>query len=175
MKIKRNFAPCPSFEKEEIFRNGIFDFNISRILEDIHSGRLPVEKEDILIQEWCKSHGHHSSLNEDHLTTVDIDKTIIQAEIRPGFFTIINGNHRIEKAYWLGKSAISSYKLIGEQLIRHFITTHGCQAFMEYWNSKLFLKSFSTPMFILMRDLFRLRCRSTKNNYKDIWIFTRHI
>src|SRR5690606_37205797 len=131
------FTPCVAMENDEIFRNGIFGFNISRILEDIHSGRLPVEKEDILIQEWCKSHGHYSSLNEDHLTTVDIDKTIIQAEIRPGFFTIIDGNHRIEKAYRLGKSDISSYKLIGEQLIPYFITTKGYQAFVEYWNSKL--------------------------------------
>lgn len=106
-------------------------------MEDIHSGELVVVKENINIKKWFRWHGHNSSLNEDHIPTVDVDSIIIQAEIRPGIFSIIDGNHRIEKAFRLGKSSICSFKLVGEQLIPYFITYKGYKAFVEYWNSKL--------------------------------------
>lgn len=137
MHLNINFTPCPIKENDEIFGVGIFRFNISKILEDIHSGELVVAKENIDIKEWFRWHGHHSSLNEDHLPKVDIESIIIQAEIRPGIFSIIDGNHRIEKAFRLGKSSICSFKLVGEQLIPYFITSKGYNAFVEYWNSKI--------------------------------------
>jgi len=137
MHLKQLYVPCPVKENDEIFRNGVFHFNISKILEDIHSGKLVVGKECIDIKEWFKWNGHHSSLNEEHLPTVNIESIIIQAEIRPGIFTIIDGNHRIEKAFRLGKSSINSYKIMGEQLIPYFITEMGYRAFVAYWNSKL--------------------------------------
>ena len=137
MNLNKNYIPCTSKENDEIFRNGIFRFNISKMLQDIYSGQLIADKEDIDLKQWFRFHGHSSSLNEAHLTTVDIDKRIIQAEIRPGIFSIIDGNHRIEKAYRLEVSSIQSYKLMGEQLVPYFITTHGYRAFVEYWNSKL--------------------------------------
>ncbi|WP_062105435.1 hypothetical protein [Bacillus niameyensis] len=137
MHVKKLYEPCPVKENDEIFRNGVFHFNISRILEDIHSGKLVVDKEYIDINEWFKWHGHHSSLNEDHLSTVNIDSIIVQAEISPGIFSIIDGNHRMEKAFRLGNPSIYSYKLRREQLIPYFITEKGYQAFVEYWNSKL--------------------------------------
>lgn len=136
MHVSMQYVPCIVKENEEIFRNGIFHFNISKILEDIYSGRLVVDKELINIKEWFKSHGRHPSLNEEHLPTVDTESIIIQAEIRPEYFSIIDGNHRIEKAYRLGKSSIYSYKLMGEQLIPYFISERGYRAFVEYWNTK---------------------------------------
>lgn len=137
MYLNKDYRLCPAKENDEVFRNGIFQFNISKILEDIQSGELVVVKENIDIKEWFRWHGHSASLNENHLPTVEINSTIIQAEIRPGIFSIIDGNHRIEKAFRLGKSSIGSFKLTGEQLIPYFITLKGYQAFVEYWNSKL--------------------------------------
>jgi len=136
IRLKKLYVPCPAKENDEIFRNGVFHFNISKILDDIHCGKLVVDKEYIDIKEWFKWHGHHSSLNEEHLPTVNIDSMIIQAEIRPGIFSIIDGNHRMEKVFRVGKRSIYSYKLRGEQLIPYFITEKGYQAFIEYWNSK---------------------------------------
>jgi hypothetical protein len=68
---------------------------------------------------------------------VDVTKTILQAEIRPGMFSIIDGNHRIEKAFREGILSIHSYKLRGEQLISYFMKVEGYEAFVVYWNSKL--------------------------------------
>jgi hypothetical protein len=124
------------YEGDEFFPNGIFNFNISRILEDINAGLLQVEYEEILVQEWCRTHGH-GSINEEHLPTVDVTKSILQAEIRPGMFKIIDGNHRIEKAFRDGILSIHSYKLRGEHLIPYFMRVEGYKAFVDYWNSKL--------------------------------------
>lgn len=128
--------PLPSYEGDEIYRNGIFKFNVSRILEHIVNGKLNPETEYININEWLKIHGH-GSVNEEHLPTVDTTKPILQAEIRPGRFEIIDGNHRFEKTYREGVAFIYSYKLTGEQLIPFFTEKRGYETFVEYWNSKL--------------------------------------
>ena len=143
MKIKRkitvikNYTPFPVVEDDEIFSNGIFRFNISKIVDHIQTGEIKVEQERINIKEWYKSHHFHGTINEEHLPTVDVNKTIIQAEISPNVFTIIDGNHRMEKAYREGITYIDSYKLMCEQFLPYFVDIHGYEAFVDYWNSKL--------------------------------------
>lgn len=98
LKLDKKFTPFPTNEGDEIYPNGIFHFNISGILEYIMAEKIFVEKELINVGEWFKSH-FHGSVNEDHLPLVDIGKPVLQAEIRPGMFEIIDGNHRMEKAF----------------------------------------------------------------------------
>ena len=119
-----------------IYPNGIFNFNISKILEHIPAGKLEAEIELIKVSEWFKRHSR-DSVNEDHLPTVDITKPVLQAEIRPGVFEIIDGNHRIEKACRNDVEFVNSYKLKGEQLVAYFADVRGYKAYVEYWNSKL--------------------------------------
>jgi len=40
LKLDKNFEPLPTRAGDEIFRNGYFEFNITRILEDISAGCL---------------------------------------------------------------------------------------------------------------------------------------
>lgn len=136
IKFNNEFTPLPTYDGDEIFRNGIFHFNISRIIEHIHAGKLNVEQEVIEVRKWFQTH-FHNSINEMHLPTVDITKPIIQAEIRPTMYTIIDGNHRMEKAFREGVPYIHSYKLNGEELLSFFKDIRGYKAFIEYWNSKL--------------------------------------
>lgn len=120
----------------EIYPNGIFHFNISRMLEYIDSGKTDAEQELIDVKEWFKRHVH-GLVNEDHLLKVDITKPVLQAEIRPGMFEIIDGNHRLEKAYRDNVEFVNSFKLKGAQLLAFFADERGYKAFVEYWNSKL--------------------------------------
>ena len=129
--------PCPAVENDELYPNGIFVFNISTIIEHIKSGQLTVKQEDILVKDWYKTHFTSTSLNEDYLKTITLGKPIIQAEISPGRFNIIDGNHRLEKAYREKVEYIKSYKLMGEQLVDYFIDSKGYQSFVSYWNSKI--------------------------------------
>lgn len=134
MKLRENYIPCEVYENEEIYPIGIFKLNISRIKEHIKTGKLNVRKEEINVTEWFKTHPN-GVINEDHINSVNIAKPVVQAEIRPGMFTIIDGNHRMEKAYRNNIKHVQSYKLTGEQLVDYFI--EGYETFVEYWNSKL--------------------------------------
>ena len=124
LKLDKKFVPLPAQDGDEIYPNGIFNFAISRILEDISSGKLVVEKEKINVHEWVKSHWS-GSVTEEHLPTVDVSKPVIQAEIKPGTFEIIDGNHRMERACRDGIECIDSYKLTGEQLLPYFSDVRG--------------------------------------------------
>lgn len=99
-------------------------------------GKLEVEKEKINVKEWFRLH-FRGLVNEEHLSMVDISKPVLQAEIRPGMLEIIDGNHRMERAYREGIEFVESYKLKGEQLLPYFADIRGYKAFVEYWNSKL--------------------------------------
>lgn len=136
LKLNKEYRPLPANPGDEIYPNGIFNFNISRILEDIASGRLEAEKELINVSEWFKTH-FRPCVNEHHLPHVDITKPVIQAEVCPGIFVIIDGNHRMEKAFRDRVEFIDSYKLKGDQLIPYFAEVQGYRAFVKYWNSKL--------------------------------------
>lgn len=100
------------------------------------SGTLRAEEEKVNVKEWFKLH-FHGEINEEHLQKVDITKPIIQAEIRPDRFEVIDGNHRMERAYREDIQHIDSYKLKVEQLLPYFVDVRGYKAFVEYWNSKL--------------------------------------
>nr|WP_295974820.1 hypothetical protein [uncultured Bacillus sp.] len=134
--IDPNYKPFPVNEGDEIFRNGYFHFNISKILELIQAGELVVETERIDVKKWFENH-FQRRINEEHLPTVDITNSVVQAEIRPGMYEIIDGNHRIEKARREGVEWVPSYKLKGEQLVPFFRDADRYNAFVNYWNSKL--------------------------------------
>ena len=136
LKLDNKFEPLPTRDGDEIFRNGYFKFNITRIMEDIVAGKLEVAEEPINVSSWSRLNSSNT-VNEDHLSSVDINKTVLQAEIRAGAYTMIDGNHRIEKARRESVEWINSYKIKGEQLVPYFIEKKGYEAFIEYWNSKL--------------------------------------
>ena len=101
LKLQKNYTPkVQNSEEIEIYPNGIFKFFISKIIEDIEDGVLQPQKVRINIEKWLQTHsrGLHD-LNEDHLPSVNTRKAIIQAEIKPNHFEIIDGNHRFEKAF----------------------------------------------------------------------------
>lgn len=50
LKLNKEYTPLPTHEGDEIiYPNGIFKFNITRIMEHIHSGKLDAEQEQIHI------------------------------------------------------------------------------------------------------------------------------
>ncbi len=136
LKIDPNFTPCELKYDEECYPNGIFRFNISRIIEDIESGKLQVVKELIDVPLWYRNHCM-GKVNEDHMPNVVLSQPIIQAEIKSGFFEIIDGYHRMEKARREKIQYVDSFKLMGPQLINYFIDEKGYQAYVRYWNDWL--------------------------------------
>ncbi|SHG04052.1 hypothetical protein SAMN05216225_101344 [Ornithinibacillus halophilus] len=77
LKLKSIYTPFPINEDDDVFRNGIFQFNITKILEQIHNGKLLPKKEQVHVQDWFNSR-FHGSINEDHLPSVDVTKRMIR-------------------------------------------------------------------------------------------------
>jgi hypothetical protein len=134
LKINDDFTPCPVAEGDELFPNGIFVFNITKLIEYIEKSSDNILLKEVAVSDFFKG---FSSINESHMDSVEISKPIILAEISPGSYNLIDGNHRMEKARRLGINSIQAYKLDVSQHIRFLTTKKAYVAYVEYWNSKL--------------------------------------
>ena len=131
LKINKHFTPCPIDDEDEMYPNGIFVFNITKMAEYIRNNNTPCE--EVLVKDFTS----FSTFNENHLATVDLTKPVIVAEISPGRYNVIDGNHRMEQARRLDLEKIPAYKISPEQHTQFLTTDQGYLAYIEYWNSKL--------------------------------------
>ena len=97
IKFTKNYKPAVSNPDDEIYPNGIFKFNISKILMDIKTGKIEVKSGSLNPKEWYKSH-IQGVINKEHIPNVNTAKPILLGEIRPDYWTVIDGNHRLYKA-----------------------------------------------------------------------------
>ena len=134
LKIDKDFTPYSTVGGDEIFRNGIFEFNITKMLEYIQENPKNIILEEVNINDFPKG---LSSINESHMDLVEISKPVILAEISPEKYNIIDGHHRIEKARRLGITKILAYRFKAEQHLRFLTNKRAYLAYVEYWNSKL--------------------------------------
>lgn len=134
MKADTDFTPCPVADGDELYANGIFVFNITKLVEHVRSNPESFPLEEVATDDFFKE---HSSIKESHADSVDISKPVILAEISPGIFNLIDGNHRMEKARRMGIGRIRAYKLSSAQHVR-FLTSHEAYtSYVEYVNSKM--------------------------------------
>jgi hypothetical protein len=76
-------------------------------------------------------------VNEAYVTAADVSNPIILAQICPNKYNVIDGHHRLEKAYRSGIKTIMAYKISPNQFIPFLTTTKAYESFIEYWNGKL--------------------------------------
>ena len=134
LKVDNDFTPCPVADGDELFANGIFEFNITKMIEYIEENRDYISLEKVPVSDFFKE---FSSINESHMNSVEISKPVILAEISPGRYNLIDGNHRMEKARRVGLKSILAYRLNVEQHINFLTSKKAYVAYIEYWNSKL--------------------------------------
>lgn len=133
MKVDNHFEPCPADIGDELYPNGIFEFNITKILEYIQNNPGSITHEKISVRDIPS----FSSINESHIDTVDISIPVILAEIAPETFNLIDGHHRMEKARRMGVKTMPAYKLSVEQHMKFLTSKRAYVTYVEYWNSKL--------------------------------------
>jgi len=133
LKTNRRFTPCPIDDEDELYPNGIFVFNITKMAEYILKN-LNITCEEVLVKDFISS---FAKCNESHLPAVDVTKPVILAEIAPGRFNVIDGNHRMEQAKRSGVEKIPAYKVGPEVHLRFLTTEEGYFSYIEYWNGKL--------------------------------------
>jgi len=128
------FSPCPVDDGDELFPNGIFVFNVSRILEYLET--KPTEVEFVEIAVCDLDHGF-LSLNESHVDSVDLSRPVLLAEISPGQYNLIDGQHRVAKATRQGVNTLRAYRLTVLQHIRFLTSKDAYFTYIDYWNGKV--------------------------------------
>lgn len=135
MKLNKRFAPLPFDEDDELYSDGIFVFNITKLLAFIKSKpeRFPVET--VLVSEL-----HHFSsdhLDQETLKNANLSNPIILAEISPNRYNVIDGNHRVERARIDGCKTIPAFRVQAEDHIAFLNSIEGYECYIKYWNEKL--------------------------------------
>jgi len=134
LSLDKNFVPASEDDGDEFYPNGIFEFNITKMIDYLNRHKEEIVPERMEVKAIRKS---FAVLTESHIDKVDIGVPVLLAEISPGRYNVIDGNHRLEKAYRAGVDYIAGYRLRPEQHM-HFLTSlKAYKAYVEYWNSKI--------------------------------------
>lgn len=134
LKVDIRFTPCPVDVGDELFPNGIFEFNITKLLGHIQDNPGEYKCEEVAVADYSND---FSTFNELYLDVVEISSPVVLAEISPGRFNVIDGNHRLENARRLGIRSIQAYRLNVTQHLRFLTSKKAYTAYVEYWNSKI--------------------------------------
>jgi hypothetical protein len=76
-------------------------------------------------------------LDEETIRRVDLLAPIILAEISPGRFNVIDGNHRVERAGRERLRTIAARRVSAEQHLSFLTSVKAYEAYVAYWNSKI--------------------------------------
>ena len=134
LRVDNDFTPCPVAAGDELFPNGIFVFNITKMLEYVQKNPDSITLEQVAVSDFFEG---FSSINEAHMDSVEISQPVILAEISPGQYNLIDGNHRMEKARRMGIKKLPAYKLHVDQHVIFLTSTKAYVTYVEYWNRKL--------------------------------------
>ena len=134
LKVNNDFTPCPVATGDELFPNGIFVFNITKILEYVQKNPDGITLDEVAVNNFFEG---FSSINESDMYSIEISRPVIMAEISPGQYNLIDGNHRMEKPRRMGIKSMLAYRLNVEQHMRFLTSKKAYVAYIEYWNSKL--------------------------------------
>jgi ParB-like nuclease domain len=135
LDLNPHFQPCESRDGDEIYPNGIFEFNITRLLAYIDAAtRFHAE---LVALDDLPHAADSRGLNELLVLAADLTRPVILAEIAPGRYNLIDGHHRLAKAQREGIPRIPVYRIRCPEHVPFLTTTRAYAAYVDYWNSKV--------------------------------------
>jgi hypothetical protein len=135
LELDKGFECCPVEAGDELYQNGIFEFNITRLLAFIeaHARRFPIES--VAVAEIPDYGG--SALEEDAIHRADLSRPILLAEIAPQLYSVIDGNHRVGRARRDGVAAVPGRKIACPVHVTFLTSNAAYKKYVEYWNTKV--------------------------------------
>lgn len=135
LDLDKTFQPCPAEPGDELYPNGIFEFNITRLLSfvEAHVERFPIQRVEI---EDIPNYGSEN-LHEETIGAADLLRPILFAEISPGRFNLIDGHHRVAKARREGVTILLAHRIACPFHVPFLTSTHAYERYVEYWNGKV--------------------------------------
>ena len=130
--IQRSGAWCEQCQGE--LRERDFRVHITRLLAFIDTcpERFPVES--VLVKDFPDFGSSH--LNEETVRNADLSRSILLAEIAPGRFNVIDGNHRLARARRESVQMIPARRVLCPDHVPFLISDWAYEKYVEYWNSK---------------------------------------
>ena len=135
IKKEKRFKACPKDPGDELFPNGIFEFNITKMQAFIDTNKSQIIVQSVDVE--LLYDGIPRTLNEASIESANLSIPIILAEISPGRFVVVDGNHRLEKAHRTGAKKVPAYKLSPKQFLKFLVSERAYFAFVDYWNGKV--------------------------------------
>ncbi|RAZ69645.1 ParB N-terminal domain-containing protein [Planococcus maitriensis] len=136
LKENPNFIPCVPVVDDETFGGFPFTWNITRAESWIEENLDQVERS--FVQVALPSPGADSDfLDEAWIPEADLTKPILAVRMRPEFFKLIDGNHRVAKARRMGVTELPAYYLTEQQHRQFFTREQADGLYVKYWNEKL--------------------------------------
>lgn len=135
LKLDKGFQPCSAELGDELYPNGIFEFNITRLLSFVAANvdRFPIESSGVAD---IPNYGSEN-LDEEAIRTADLIRPILLAEISPGRFNLIDGHHRVARARREGVATLPAYRVACPFHVPFLTSTHAYERYVEYWNGKV--------------------------------------
>ncbi|MGH9725250.1 MAG: hypothetical protein ACRD41_09310 [Candidatus Acidiferrales bacterium] len=130
------FQPCAIEPGDELYANGIFEFNISRLIAFIsaHPERFPNETVEL---SEIPDYGSSDRLDDAAVQVADLSRPVILAEIAPARFSLIDGHHRVAKARRTLSTTIKGNRVRCPDHVGFLTSANAYEKYLEYWNSKL--------------------------------------
>ncbi|MFZ0498745.1 MAG: hypothetical protein WAU49_00615 [Steroidobacteraceae bacterium] len=138
VRLRRDprFQPCATEPGDELYPNGIFEFNISRLIAFIsaHPERFPTETVEL---PEIPDYGSSERLEDAAVQAADLSRPVILAEIAPERFSLIDGHHRVAKARRMLSATITAHRVRCPDHVSFLTSANAYEEYVEYWNSKL--------------------------------------
>lgn len=145
--IPDNFQPRLPNDYDETYANGYFRFNIEQLLPYVAEHKNELLQVSVAVSDWRKDTGP----DDEYVELADLTRPIILAEIAPDRieyypdinpanwkargYNLIDGHHRIEKAYRHSVERLLAYILPMEHHVSFIFM--GYKEYANYWNGKL--------------------------------------
>ena len=147
MVYRPDFYDFHNDDREEWFSNGIFNYNISRLIKDLaaddneRAARTPwlntAVRVSVTVAEvitYCHGLEH---MEEEHIQAADLERPLIFIEVAPDSFNLVDGHHRLEKAGRQGITELPAWMIPAHAAIRYLGSETEYSRYVDYWNSKI--------------------------------------
>lgn len=134
LQVSKRFSPCSIDPGDELYANGVFEFNITKMTAFILNNPDQFCHE---VVEVAALSDFSSGLDPTTVEKADISVPIILAEIAPGRFNVLDGNHRLKKARLYGVKKIFVFKVCPQVHCQFLTSTDAYASYVSYWNEKV--------------------------------------
>lgn len=147
MVYSPNYYSFSTDDREEWFPNGIFHFNVSRMIRDLgqvddSQDERPtflsnVKTEVITVEDVAERFVDAEVLQAEHIQQAELSRPLIFAEVAPDSFNLIDGHHRIAKAKAAKKATLPAFFIPADEAFRYLSSEDEYAKFVYYWNTKV--------------------------------------